>query len=42
LGRKGIEKVVIYDLDKEEKESLKQSAEAVRQTTNALRILVNI
>jgi malate dehydrogenase len=42
LGRKGIEKIVIYDLDKDEKESLKQSAEAVRQTTDALRTLVNI
>jgi malate dehydrogenase len=42
LGRKGIEKIVIYDLDEEEKESLKQSAEAVRQTTDALRALVKI
>ncbi len=42
LGRKGIEKIVIYDLDEEERESLKQSADAVRQTTDALRTLVKI
>jgi malate dehydrogenase len=42
LGRKGIEKIVIYDLDEKEQESLNQSAEAVRQTTEALRSLVKI
>jgi len=42
LGRQGIEKIVVYDLDEEERESLKQSAEAVRQTTDALRNLVKI
>jgi malate dehydrogenase len=42
LGRKGIEKIVIYDLDQGEKEALKLSAEAVHQTTDALRNLVKI
>jgi malate dehydrogenase len=42
LGRKGIEKIMIYDLDQGEKEALKLSAEAVRQTTDALRNLVKI
>jgi malate dehydrogenase len=42
LGRKGIEKIVIYDLDQAEKEALKLSAEAVRQTIDALRNLVKI
>jgi len=42
LGYKGIEKIVVYDLDKEERESFDRSAEAVRQTTDALRNLVKI
>lgn len=42
LGRNGIEKIVIYDLDEAEKRALKQSAEAVRQTTEALRNIVKI
>ena len=42
LGRKGIEKIVIYDLDKEERESFDRSAEAVRQTNEALLALVKI
>jgi malate dehydrogenase len=42
LGRKGIEKVIVYDLDRKEKEALMNSAEAVKQTTDALRTLVNV
>ena len=40
LGRKGIEKVIIYDLNNEEREALLRSADAVQQTTDALRNLV--
>ncbi len=42
LGRMGIEKVIIYNLDEEERQALQRSAEAVRQTTEALRSLVNV
>jgi malate dehydrogenase len=42
LGRKGIEKIVIYDLNHDEDEALKLSADAVRQTTDALRNLVKM
>src|SRR4030042_3044543 len=42
LGKKGIEKIVIYDLDEGDIESLRHSAEAVRQTTNVLWELVKI
>jgi malate dehydrogenase len=42
LGRNGIEKIVVYDLDNEEREALNRSAEAVRQTTDSLRNLVKI
>jgi malate dehydrogenase len=42
LGRKGIEKVVVYDLNDDERQALMRSAEAVQQTTDALRNLVNI
>lgn len=42
LGRKGIEKVIIYDLDGTERQALDRSAEAVQQTTAALRSLVGI
>ncbi len=42
LGRKGIEKVVVYDLDDEEEAELNRSADAVRQTTDALLKLVKL
>lgn len=42
LGRKGIEKIVEYSLDEEERATLQKSAEAVRQTTDALKMLVKI
>jgi malate dehydrogenase len=42
LGRKGIEKVVVYDLNDDERQALNRSAEAVQQTTDALRNLVSI
>jgi malate dehydrogenase len=42
LGRNGIEKIIVYDLDKQERESLIKSAEAVRQTTDALKNLVKL
>ena len=42
LGRKGIEKIVEYQLDGAEQEALTKSAEAVRQTTEALLNLVQI
>ena len=42
LGRNGIEKIIVYDLDENEQESLNRSAEAVRQTTKALHNLVKI
>lgn len=42
LGRNGIEKIVEYSLDDEEKAVLQKSAEAVRQTTDALKALVKI
>lgn len=42
LGRKGIEKIIEYSLDDEEKAVLQKSAEAVRQTTEALKSLVKI
>jgi malate dehydrogenase len=42
LGRNGIEKIVIYDLNNEEREALNRSAEAVQQTMDALRNLVKI
>ena len=42
LGRKGIEKVIEYSLDEEEQAVLQTSAEAVRQTTEALKALVKI
>lgn len=42
LGRKGIEKIVEYSLDEEEKLAFQKSAEAVRQTTDALLTLVKI
>ena len=42
LGTAGIEKIVIYDLDNEERQALTRSAEAVRQTIEALRNLVKL
>jgi malate dehydrogenase len=42
LGRIGIEKIIVYQLDNEETEALHRSAEAVQQTTDALRSLVKI
>jgi malate dehydrogenase len=42
LGQGGIEKIIIYDLDNDELQALKLSADAVRQTTEALRNLVKI
>jgi malate dehydrogenase len=42
LGRKGIEKIIVYNLDEQEWDSLNKSAEAVKQTTEALRSLVKI
>jgi malate dehydrogenase len=40
LGRQGIEKIIEYKLDDAEEAMLRKSAEAVRQTTDALRNLV--
>ncbi len=42
LGQTGIEKIILYDLNNEEREALKVSAAAVQQTTDALRALVKI
>jgi malate dehydrogenase len=42
LGRHGVEKIVVYNLDNEEQQALVRSAEAVKQTTNALHNLVKI
>jgi len=40
LGRKGIEKIIEYKLDAEESQALQKSAEAVRQTLEAMHSLV--
>lgn len=42
LGRKGVEKVYQYSLTQSEREALKKSAEAVRQTLDAMKSLVKI
>lgn len=42
LGRKGIEKIVEYQLDADEEAALQKSAEAVRSTTEALKNLVSL
>jgi malate dehydrogenase len=42
LGRKGIEKIIHYDLNSEEKESIQRSAAAVQETTEALEKLVKL
>ena len=41
LGRQGIEKIIEYKLDEAEEAMVRKSAEAVRQTTEALRNLVS-
>jgi len=40
LGRNGIEKIIEYDLNTEEKEALQRSAMAVKETTEALDNLI--
>jgi malate dehydrogenase len=42
LGRKGIEKIIEYQLDQAEQAALQKSADAVRSTTEALKNLVTI
>ena len=42
LGRKGIERIVEYKLDAEEKAAFEKSAEAVKETHDALKKLVKI
>lgn len=42
LGRKGVEKVLEYPLDESEKAALEKSAEAVRQTNEAMLKLVKL
>jgi malate dehydrogenase len=42
LGRSGVEKILEYTLDEEEASALKNSAEAVTQTLDALKTLVKI
>jgi malate dehydrogenase len=42
LGQTGIEKIIIYELNNEERQALKVSADAVQQTTEALRNLVKL
>lgn len=42
LGRKGIEKIVEYSLDDEEKAALQKSAAAVKETHEALKALVQL
>jgi len=42
LGRKGVEKVIEYDLSDDEKDALEKSADSVRGTIEALRSLVQI
>jgi malate dehydrogenase len=42
LGRKGVEKVIEYQLDESEQAALQKSAEAVKQTIEALHSLVKI
>lgn len=42
LGRKGVEKIVEYDLDAEEKSALQRSANSVMETIAALHSLVSI
>jgi malate dehydrogenase len=42
LGRQGIEKIIVYDLDDGEQSALKASAEAVRSTIEALHSLIKL
>ncbi len=42
LGRKGIEKIIEYNLDAEEKAAMEKSAAAVKETTEAMKSLVKI
>jgi malate dehydrogenase len=42
LGRKGIEKIIQYELNSEEKEAVQRSAAAVQETTEALEKLVKL
>jgi malate dehydrogenase len=42
LGRSGIERVIEYDLDEQEKAALEKSATAVRETHDALKSLVSL
>lgn len=42
LGRKGVEKIIEYDLDAEEKALLQKSALAVKETHEALKRLANL
>jgi malate dehydrogenase len=42
LGRGGIEKIIEYDLDEQEKAALEKSATAVRETHEALKSLVSL
>ena len=42
LGRKGVERILEYDLDETEKSALEKSAEAVRSTTQAMLDLIKL
>jgi malate dehydrogenase len=42
LGRKGIEKIVEYKLDNDEKAAFEKSAAAVKETHDALKKLVKL
>jgi len=42
LGASGVEKIIEYDLDADEKTELEKSAEAVKETHEALKKLVKI
>ena len=42
LGRRGVERVIEYDLEEDEKDALEKSADSVRSTIEALRALGEI
>lgn len=42
MGKNGVEKIIEYDLNAEEKEAIKKSAIAVQETTEALKRLVSL
>lgn len=42
LGRNGVEKIIEYDLDEEERQQLEKSAAAVRETHEALKRLMHL